>query len=85
MIVSANVLVMAKVLGFGEKVGIDISKIPTALAGGFADSIPLQLTRQQMAREVKANTPMSTLAQQLMKHYCEGGYADMDPSALIQE
>ncbi|MFT4629407.1 MAG: 3-hydroxyisobutyrate dehydrogenase [Arenicella sp.] len=50
MIVSANVLVMAEVLGFGQKAGIDITKIPTALAAaGFADSIPLQLTGQRTA------------------------------------
>ena len=110
MIVSANILVMAEVIGFAKKAGIDTTKIPTALAGGFADSIPLQLTGQRMAngefedikwhvktllkdlsmsdqmgRALNANTPMSTLAHQLMKHYCEDGYADMDPSALIQE
>jgi 3-hydroxyisobutyrate dehydrogenase len=96
-------------LRFGEKAGIDITRIPTALAGGFADSMPLQLTGQRMengefedlkwrvrtllkdlsisdelARALKTNTPMSALAHQLMKHYCEYGYAYIAPSALIQ-
>ena len=48
MIVSCNVLVMAEVLALAKRAGVDASKIPAALAGGFADSIPLQLTGQRM-------------------------------------
>lgn len=49
MIVSCNVLVMAEVLALAKKSGVDASKIPAALKGGFADSIPLQLTGSRMA------------------------------------
>ncbi|MCP5325031.1 MAG: NAD(P)-dependent oxidoreductase [Oceanospirillaceae bacterium] len=49
MIVSCNVLVMAEVLALAEKSGVDATQIPAALKGGFADSIPLQLTGTRMA------------------------------------
>ena len=49
MIVSCNVLVMAEMMALAEKSGVDASLIPTALQGGFADSIPLQLTGPRMA------------------------------------
>lgn len=48
MIVSCNVLVMAEVLALAEKGGVDASKIPQALQGGFADSTPLQITGTRM-------------------------------------
>lgn len=50
MIVSCNVLVMAEVMALAEKAGVESHKIPTALKGGFADSIPLQLTGPRMAQ-----------------------------------
>ena len=49
MIVSCNVLVMAEVMALAEKSGVDSRQIPQALKGGFADSIPLQLTGPRMA------------------------------------
>ena len=49
MIVSCNVLVMAEVMAMAKKAGVDASQIPEALKGGFADSIPLQLTGSRMA------------------------------------
>ena len=49
MIVSCNVAVMAEVLAMTEKAGVDASQIPQALEGGFADSIPLQITGPRMA------------------------------------
>ena len=49
MIVSCNVLVMAEALALAKKAGVDTSKIPPALQGGFADSLPLQLTGSRMA------------------------------------
>ncbi len=49
MIVSCNVAVMAEVLAMAETAGVDANKIPQALQGGFADSIPLQITGQRMA------------------------------------
>jgi 3-hydroxyisobutyrate dehydrogenase len=50
MIVSCNVLVMAEVMALAEKSGVDSSQLPQALSGGFADSIPLQLTGPRMAQ-----------------------------------
>ncbi len=109
MIVSCNILIMAEVLALAEKSGIESQKIPTALAGGFADSLPFQLTGQRMVNKefdelkwhvktlakdldlaaamVKANsgdTPISSLAQNLMHQYCDEGYADLDPANLIK-
>lgn len=49
MIVSCNVLVMAEVMALAEKSGVDSTMIPQALKGGFADSVPLQLTGPRMA------------------------------------
>lgn len=49
MLVSCNVLVMAEMMALAEKAGVDASRIPQALQGGFADSIPLQLTGPRMA------------------------------------
>ena len=48
ILVSCNVMVMAEVLALAENAGVDATKIPAALAGGFADSIPLQLTGSRM-------------------------------------
>ncbi|MGH1428060.1 MAG: NAD(P)-dependent oxidoreductase [Arenicella sp.] len=108
MIVSCNILVMAEVLALAKKSGIHSEKIPSALAGGFADSIPFQLTGQRMvdadfddikwhtktlakdldlasgmAESHNSNTPIASLAQQLMRQYCNIGYADIDPANLI--
>ncbi|WP_432697422.1 NAD(P)-dependent oxidoreductase [Marinobacterium sp. YM272] len=49
MLVSCNVLVMAEVMALAERSGVDATRIPEALKGGFADSIPLQLTGPKMA------------------------------------
>lgn len=51
MIVSCNVLVMAEVMALAQKAGVDATQIPAALKGGFADSIPLQLTGSRMAAQ----------------------------------
>lgn len=49
MIVSCNVLVIAEMMALAEKSGVDAAKIPVALAGGFADSKPLQIVGAEMA------------------------------------
>lgn len=49
MIVSCNVLVIAEALAMAEKANVNTAQIPAALAGGFADSKPLQITGQRMA------------------------------------
>ncbi len=52
MIVSCNALVIAEVMALARKAGIDAEKIPEALAGGFADSKPLQILGPQMASDI---------------------------------
>jgi 3-hydroxyisobutyrate dehydrogenase len=49
MIVSCNVLVIAEMMALAQKAGVDAAKIPAALAGGFADSKPLQIVGPEMA------------------------------------
>lgn len=49
MIVACNALVIAEVVALAEKAGVDASLIAEALAGGFADSKPLQILAPQMA------------------------------------
>ncbi|WP_236201461.1 NAD(P)-dependent oxidoreductase [Pseudomonas pseudonitroreducens] len=50
MIVACNALVIAEVVALAEKSGVDASLIAPALAGGFADSKPLQILAPQMAQ-----------------------------------
>ena len=49
MIVACNALVIAEVVALAERSGVDASLIASALAGGFADSKPLQILAPQMA------------------------------------
>ena len=49
MIVSCNVLVIAEMMALAQRAGVDAAKIPEALAGGFADSRPLQIVGPEMA------------------------------------
>lgn len=49
MLVSCNVVVMAEMMALAERAGVDAARIPQALSGGFADSVPLQLTGPRMA------------------------------------
>lgn len=51
MIVSCNVLVIAEMMALAKQAGVDAEKIPVALAGGFADSKPLQIVGPEMAAE----------------------------------
>jgi 3-hydroxyisobutyrate dehydrogenase len=51
MIVSCNVMVIAEMMALAKNSGVDTTKIPQALAGGFADSKPLQITGLEMATE----------------------------------
>lgn len=52
MIVGCNLLVIAEMLAFARAAGIDASRMPDALAGGFADSQPLKIFGPRMARGV---------------------------------
>ncbi|WXL27245.1 NAD(P)-dependent oxidoreductase [Ectopseudomonas mendocina] len=49
MIVACNAMVIAEVVALAEKAGVDAGLIASALAGGFADSKPLQILAPQMA------------------------------------
>ncbi len=49
MIVACNALVIAEVVALAERSGVDAVLIAPALAGGFADSRPLQILAPQMA------------------------------------
>lgn len=49
LIVSANLLAIAEAFALGEKLGVEITQLPAALQGGFADSRPLQLFGPRMA------------------------------------
>lgn len=49
MIVACNALVIAEAVALAEKSGVDAGLLATALAGGFADSKPLQILAPQMA------------------------------------
>jgi len=51
MIVSCNVLVIAEMMALAKQAGVDAEQIPLALAGGFADSKPLQIVAPEMAAE----------------------------------
>jgi 3-hydroxyisobutyrate dehydrogenase len=49
MIVACNALVIAEVVALAERSGVDAPLLAEALAGGFADSKPLQILAPQMA------------------------------------
>ena len=49
MIVSCNVMVIAEMMALAKSSGVAAEKIPQALAGGFADSKPLQIVGPEMA------------------------------------
>lgn len=51
MIVSCNVMVIAEMIALAQRAGVDAGKIPQALAGGFADSRPLQIVGPEMAEQ----------------------------------
>ena len=49
MIVAANILAITEAMAMGTEYGIDIESLPEALAGGWADSTPLQLIGPRIA------------------------------------
>lgn len=51
-LVACNLLVMAEMLAFAERSGVEASRLPAALAGGWADSLPLQVFGPRMAGNV---------------------------------
>ncbi len=77
MIVSCNMLVIAEMMALAETAGVETTKIPGALKGGFADSKPLQIAGPEMATRCfepikwKVETLLKdlTLAVELSKRY----------------
>lgn len=53
-IVAANILVLAETMAMARRAGINVERLPGALAGGFADSSPLQIFGPRMAEHVFA-------------------------------
>lgn len=49
MLVACNALVIAEVVALAQQAGVDAALLAPALAGGFADSKPLQILAPQMA------------------------------------
>ena len=49
MLVACNALVIAEVVALAERAGVNAELLAPALAGGFADSKPLQILAPQMA------------------------------------
>jgi 2-hydroxy-3-oxopropionate reductase len=49
-IVAATVVAIAEAVGFAERNGIDVAKLAPALAGGWADSKPLQVFVPRMVK-----------------------------------
>ena len=49
MLVACNALVIAEVVALAERSGVNAELLAPALAGGFADSTPLQILAPQMA------------------------------------
>jgi 3-hydroxyisobutyrate dehydrogenase/2-hydroxy-3-oxopropionate reductase len=52
LIVTANIMAIAEALVLGREQGLDIAALPDALAGGWADSLPLQIIGSRMAAGV---------------------------------
>lgn len=51
MLVGCSALVIAEMLALAEASGIEVEQLPEAFAGGFADSLPLQLLAPRMATQ----------------------------------
>ena len=49
MIVASNIMTIAEAIAAARHIGIDMSVMPEALFGGFADSPPLRLLGPRMA------------------------------------
>lgn len=61
VIVACNMAVVAEALALAESAGVDAAKLPEALKGGFADSIPFQLFAPRMAAR-EFDNPLGHLA-----------------------
>ena len=64
VIVGCAMAVLAEATRLAANAGIDANRLPEALAGGFADSIPLQLFVPRMAQGIHS-PPLGTIATML--------------------
>jgi len=64
VIVGCAMAVLAEATRLAANAGIDAKRLPEALAGGFADSIPLQLFVPRMAQGIHS-PPLGTIATML--------------------
>lgn len=51
MIVASNAVLIAETVALAAKAGVDAAQLAPALAGGFADSLPLQILAPRMATD----------------------------------
>lgn len=65
MLVACNAMVIAEVVALAEQAGVDAALLAPALAGGFADSTPLQILAPQMAK--RAFEPVKWHVRTLLK------------------
>jgi 3-hydroxyisobutyrate dehydrogenase-like beta-hydroxyacid dehydrogenase len=108
VLVLTNYCVIAEALRLGEKCGVDVAKIPEALATGHAgsnllkdvtprmvarDFKPLGFARQvlkdldmvhDLAKEVKAPTPMASQAATLYRILVARGHSELDACAVMK-
>jgi len=52
LIVSANLVAIAEAMALGARLGMNVTTLPSALEGGFADSTPLRIFGPRMASGV---------------------------------
>ena len=50
IVVSATIMTLAEAFAFAERAGVDPAKIPEALKGGWADSLPMQIFGPRFAK-----------------------------------
>ena len=60
LIVAGNLMLIGQALAMARRCGVDISALPAALQGGFADSAPLQLFGPRMASG-QCDPPMGSI------------------------
>lgn len=89
-IVACNLMVIAEMLAFAERVGVDATRLPAALAGGFADSLPLQIFGPRMASGIDTprlgavGTFRKDIAQVVRLAHDVGATAPVTEAALAQ-
>lgn len=65
MIVASNAVLIAETVALAAKAGVDATQLAPALAGGFADSLPLQILAPRMANN--SFEPVQWKVQTLLK------------------